>query len=180
VSEVTDQSKLLSGVTTLDYLLGQPTKLSGREFDRVRLAAIDWGRRCYFNSGWYAGKSAKPLPGSASTLQLFKDFVPLVDKLTENLKPKRGRGRPTKDKISGPDLVIIVEYLRDRTGRSLASIINAGIKKGYSLDPLKTTEAHEKRIKRLLEKLKKIHLPSTNNVLQFPSDKTRRRKIKSD
>ncbi|MCK1595493.1 hypothetical protein [Bradyrhizobium sp. 164] len=69
----------------------------------------------------------------------------------------RGPGRPMDEMIDGPDALIIVEYLSDTTGRSLASIINDAIRnRGYALDSKATTASHEKRIRRVINKLVKV------------------------
>ncbi len=71
---------------------------------------------------------------------------------------EQGPGRPIEEMIEGPYALIIFEYLSDGNRKSLARIINEAIReRGYALDKNKTTEAHEKSIRRIIEKLKKVH-----------------------
>ncbi|HEX5550312.1 MAG TPA: hypothetical protein VFX36_05740 [Nitrospira sp.] len=72
-----------------------------------------------------------------------------------------GPGRPTTEDIDGPDFLMMTEYLAGGDGRSLAAIINDALrtKKYPTLDNNLSTEAHEKRIRRTLDKLTKLYTP---------------------
>jgi hypothetical protein len=171
-----DQTNLLAQLNLLRRLLDNPTTLPLKTQRAARAVAQDLGDRCWMNLGWHAAAPDRALPGSASTATIQADLAPLIDLLQGRAKPVRGRGRPTKDQIAGPDALIIAHYLSDRTGRSLASFIDWAIRdRGYALDKNKTTAAHVKRIERIIEKLKKTHAPKTNNVLiSRPKKKPRR------
>ncbi len=165
---MTEQSKLLASVNLLRDLLTEPTMLSLKTQAAARTVAQDISNRCWFNAGWHAANPDRELKGSASTSKLLAEMAPLIDLLQARRKPKRGRGRPQKDAIDGPDALVIMEYLSDTTGRSLANVIDAGIReRGFGLDKTKTTASHVKRIERILNKLKKLRRPKTNNVLIF-------------
>jgi len=71
-----------------------------------------------------------------------------------------GPGRPMDEDIEGPDFLIITEYLLGN-GRGLERVISDALrsKKYPTLDNGETPEAHEKRIRRILDKLAKIHTP---------------------
>jgi hypothetical protein len=165
---MSEQTNLLAQLNLARMLLNNPTTLTPSTQRAVRAVAQDLGDRCWMNLGWHAAAPDRALPGSASTAKIQADLVPLIDLLQARAKPMRGRGRPAKDAVTGADALVIVHYLSDRTGRSLASIIDWAIRdKGFPLDKNKTTAAHEKRIKRIIEKLKKVHAPKTENVLIF-------------
>ena len=165
---MSEQINLLAQLNLVRRLLDNPTTLPPKTQRAARTVAQNLSDRIQFNCGWHAAAPDRELPGSASTAKIQTDLAPLVDLLQARAKPVRGRGRPTKDEIAGPDALVIVEYLGDRTGKSLASIIDSAIRdRGYALDGKKTTAAHVKRIERIIEKLKKTHAPKTNNVLIF-------------
>jgi hypothetical protein len=161
---MTDQTKLLATLNLVESLLEGPTTLSVKTQKAARGLARDIGNRCRFNAGWYTANPERELQGSASTASLLNEIAPLLDLLQSRQKPKRGRGAPVKDKIPGPDFLVIREYLTDRKGRSLASIIDDLIRKGAALDKTKTTASHVKRIERTIEKLRKIHAKPSNIV----------------
>lgn len=175
---MTDQTKLLASVNLIMNLLDEPTTLPAKTHNAARAAAQDITNRCWFNAGWHMANPDRELKGSASTAKLQEEMAPLVDLLQARRKPKRGKGRPPKDHIDGPDALVIMEYLSDRTGRSLSSIIDVAIReRGYALDKTKTTAAHVKRIERIIKKLKNDARPSkTNNVLIFRPRKMERTK----
>ncbi|RXG85354.1 hypothetical protein [Bradyrhizobium zhanjiangense] len=164
---MTEQTKLLLSVNLIHNLLEEPTTLPAKTQRAARAAAQDLANRCWFNAGWHAANPDGELKGSASTAKLQEEMAPLLELLQTRRRPKRGKGRPTKDEIDGRDALVIMEYLSDRSGKSLASIIDTGIReRGYALDKTKTTAAHVKRIERIIEKLKNQQ-PKTNNVLIF-------------
>jgi hypothetical protein len=174
-----EPTKLLAQLNLLRNLLDGPTTLPVKTHKAARAVAQHLGDRCWMNAGWHLAAPDRQLRGSASTATIEADLVPLIDLLQARAKPIRGRGRPIKDHITGPDALIILEYLQDRTGKSLASVIDASIlKKGLPLDKTKTTASHVKRIERIIEKLKKTHAPRPTNVLIFRLRKKRDEKSK--
>ncbi|MEH2534431.1 hypothetical protein V1277_006273 [Bradyrhizobium sp. AZCC 1588] len=176
--EPTEQTRLLMQLNLMRRLLDGPTTMKPNIQKAARAVAENLSDRIQFNCGWHAAAPDRELPGSASAATIQAELTPLIDLLQARAKPARGRGRPTKDAIAGPDMLVIIEYLSDRTGKSLASIIDAGIRdKGCDLDKNKTTAAHVKRIERIIEKMKRAHLPKTNNVLIFRPKKAPRRKL---
>ena len=174
--EFTEQMRLQAQLNLMRRLLDSPTTMAAKTQKAARVVAQNLGDRIWMNVGWHMAAPDRVLPGSASAETIQADLAPLLDLLQARTKPIRGRGRPTKNDIAGPDVRVILEYLNDRSGKSLASIIDVGIReKGYALDKNKTTAAHVKRIERVIEKLKKTHAPKTNNVLIFrPKKKPRR------
>ncbi len=178
-TEITEQSRLLLSLSLLRRLLDEPTTLAGKTYRAAQAVARDIGDRCWMNVGWHAANPDRELKGTASTAKIFEDMKPLIDLLQARVRPpKRSRGRPSVDAISGPDFLIIAEHLQDKTGRSLPNLIDECIReRGYPLDEKKTTASHAKRIERIIAKLQKAHAPKTNNILQFPSNKKPRRKM---
>lgn len=165
---MTEQSKLLMSVRLVRNLLDEPTTLSLTSQKAAREVARDLADKCWFNAGWHAANPEGELKGSAATKKLQGELAPLLDLLEARRKPKRGKGRPPKDQIDGPDALVIMEYLADRSGKTLAGIIDDGIRNHrYALDKTKTTASHVKRIERILEKLKGQAGSKTNNVLIF-------------
>jgi hypothetical protein len=163
-----EQTNLLAQLNLVRTLLDGPTTMPLKTQKAARAVAQHLGDRIYMNAGWHLAAPGRELKGQASTATIEAHLVPLIDLLQARAKPARGRGRPLKDQIAGPDALIILEHLQDRTGKSLASIIDVSIReKGFPLDKTKTTAAHVKRIERIIEKLMKEHAPKTNNVLIF-------------
>jgi hypothetical protein len=154
---MSDQMRLLASMNLIDDLLNGPTTLSNKSQKAAAALALNIKKRCWFNAGWHAANPTLYLKGIASTSSLFDEIAPLLDLLQARRTKKRSRGAPRKDTIKRQNVFIIREYLMDRRGESLASIIDGGVRDGrYLLGKNTTTAAYVKQINREIKKLEMI------------------------
>lgn len=141
---MTEAPELLQLLMRLRTALEVPTKLSKKDHKEARAAALHLGNFCWLCVGWSAAQPNTKHEAEAPTR---RGVVGLIGLLEANASNKR-RGRPPTEGTHFIDSIIWWQYTFENPGnKSLARFINAAVKAG-SLDD-KSTEAHEKRIRRL-------------------------------
>jgi hypothetical protein len=143
---MSEVATLLETLQRLRELTESRTTLSAKRQKEISVEARNLGDRCCIHVGWL---TARPGEGEGIGATIIRDMVALIEEMEEHFQRRPRRGPHLDLKTFLIDGLIWGTYnFENPDGKSLAYFVNVAAEAG-KLDETKSTEAHEKRIRRL-------------------------------